>query len=368
LELPHYDRLRAWLGLPPGPWPPDHYSLLGLAPGAGDLADIETRVLERMERLRPHQLLHPELVTEGMNRLAQALVCLTDPVDRAAYDRELGIPPPPFEVVEDEPPRATTPTDSASGSAAEVQAPAEVPFEPGLPPPGGQKPPPYEVVWEPEKLPYEVVPTEVLPAAPQEEPLPLPPAFEVVPEGELPREPDFLPLEPVPPPHPAPISRRAVYRKLAALRRALRAWEHLRPVFGTPTEMLATPVAVLLCVRSLAEARAVLPDVARVIRGPGAPGGTVAALVRLPHALHAVRALLPTQRQAVARDWQRGYEALLRERTRLRELALAARPRRARAGALIHFWRELNRTPEWVLVVVALGALAFALFRSHSGR
>ena len=32
---------------------------------------------DRMERLRGYQLLHPELVTEGMNRLAQALICLT---------------------------------------------------------------------------------------------------------------------------------------------------------------------------------------------------------------------------------------------------------------------------------------------------
>jgi hypothetical protein len=338
-----HDRLRLWLGLPPEPWPPDHYALLGLARGTGEFADIEGRVLDRMELLRPHQLLHPELVTEGMNRLAQALVCLTDPVARAAYDRGLGIPAPPFEVVEDELPLAAA-------------APAEVPFEPGLRPPGEPQQSAHEVVWEPDPLPYEVVPDE-----PKGKPPPLPPAFGTAPQDAV--EPEFLPVEPVAP-APAPISRRAVYRRLAALRRAMRAWENLRPVFGNPTESLATPVAVLLFVQALAEARAALPGVANVIRAPGTPGGTVAALVRLPHAIHAVRVLVPSQRQAVALDWRRGYEALRRERVRLRELAFVARPRR-RTGAAVRFLRELSRTPEWCLLVLALAALVFALLRRN---
>jgi hypothetical protein len=341
-----HNRLRSWLGLPSGPWPPDHYALLGLPRGSGAVADIETRVLDRMELIRPHQLLHPELVTEGMNRLAQALVCLTDPVARAAYDRELGIPPPPFEVVEDEPPPPAEPAPPTPPPDATV----ELPFEPGLLPPGADLRPAYEVVEPEPPLPYTVVPDE-----PTRAPPPLPP-LEV-------QEPEFLPLEPPAPAAAAPVSRRTVYRRLAALRRALRAWEHLRFVLGDPTETLATPVSVLLFVRALTEARTALPGVARVIRGPGAPGGTVAALVRLPHALHAVRVLLPSQRQTVALDWRRGDEALRRERARLRELAFF-RPRR-RAGRGTRLWRELRRTPEWGLLVLALAALVFALVRRN---
>jgi hypothetical protein len=343
-----HDRLRSWLGLPSGSWPPDHYALLDLPRGGGDVADIEARVLDRMELLRPHQLLHPELVTEGMNRLAQALVCLTDPVARAGYDRELGIPPPPFEVVEDEPLPPTEPAPPTPPPDATV----ELPFEPGLLPPGEALPPAYVVVESNPKLPYEVVPDEPK----SEPPRPLPPL-------EL-QEPEFLPVEPPAPVPPAPISRRAVYRRLAALRRALRAWEHLRPVLGDPSATLATPVEVLLFVRALTEARAALPGVARVIRSPGAPGGTVAALVRLPHALHAVRVLLPAQRQMVALDWRRGDETLRRERTRLRELAFF-RPRR-RGGRGTRLWRELRHTPEWILLVLALAALMFALVRRNS--
>ena len=67
------------LGLRPDQWPPDHYALLGLRPGDADAPTVEERVLDRMERLRRYQLAHPDAVTDAMNRLAQALVCLTDP-------------------------------------------------------------------------------------------------------------------------------------------------------------------------------------------------------------------------------------------------------------------------------------------------
>ncbi|HZT82775.1 MAG TPA: hypothetical protein VFA26_21270, partial [Gemmataceae bacterium] len=81
-----HELICTWLGLPPGDWPPDHYRLLGLEPGESDSARIEERVHDRLEVVRRYQLLHPELVTEAMNRLAQAYVCLTDPDARRAYD------------------------------------------------------------------------------------------------------------------------------------------------------------------------------------------------------------------------------------------------------------------------------------------
>src|SRR5438128_7374589 len=77
------------LQLSPDHWPPDHYTLLGLDPREVESARIEHCVQERMEKLRRYQLTHAEQVTEGMNRLAQALVCLTDPVAREVYDARL---------------------------------------------------------------------------------------------------------------------------------------------------------------------------------------------------------------------------------------------------------------------------------------
>ena len=92
---PHRGLLCRCLKLPESPWPPDHYTLLGLVWGYGDSREIEHRVLERMEMLRHHQLIQPDAVTEGMNLLAQAMNCLLDPDARRAYDRTLGLPARP---------------------------------------------------------------------------------------------------------------------------------------------------------------------------------------------------------------------------------------------------------------------------------
>src|SRR5262245_31554406 len=91
-------------GLTPDQWPPpDHYALLGLRPWAADAARVEARVEELSSQLRSYQLAHPDAVTDALNRLAKALVCLTDPAARSNYDRAHGIiplvpidePPPP---------------------------------------------------------------------------------------------------------------------------------------------------------------------------------------------------------------------------------------------------------------------------------
>src|SRR5436305_9477654 len=83
------DKLRSWLGLPPGPWPPDDRTLLGLGTGPVTAAEAERRALGLMAKLRPHQLVHPDLVTEGMNRLAQALLAVSMAAPTVA-------PPPPL--------------------------------------------------------------------------------------------------------------------------------------------------------------------------------------------------------------------------------------------------------------------------------
>jgi hypothetical protein len=83
------DLLCTWFDLPLGVWPPDHYRLLGLPPGEQNVKLIEQRVEARMEAVRGYQILHPEQATEALNQLAQALVCLTDPLRKREYDRGL---------------------------------------------------------------------------------------------------------------------------------------------------------------------------------------------------------------------------------------------------------------------------------------
>ncbi|MEI7687800.1 MAG: hypothetical protein WCL32_22570, partial [Planctomycetota bacterium] len=72
------DLLRGWLDLTDVAWPPDAHTLLGIKPGEGDLACIETQVQKRLAKLRCYQISHPDEATEGMNRLAQAFVHLME--------------------------------------------------------------------------------------------------------------------------------------------------------------------------------------------------------------------------------------------------------------------------------------------------
>src|SRR5216683_7697590 len=85
----NHQQICTWLGIADASWPPDHYRLLGLEAGEPNIERIEEQVHRRLEAVRRYQLTNPELVTEAMNRLAQAFVCLTDPAAKRAYDLEL---------------------------------------------------------------------------------------------------------------------------------------------------------------------------------------------------------------------------------------------------------------------------------------
>src|SRR6516164_10644878 len=177
------------LGVPPDRWPPDHYALLGLAVGDVDAEQVESRVLDRMERLRRYQLADPDAVTDAMNRLAQALVCLTDPAAKAAYDAR----PRPLPVREGE-------------------APAErydrARREPRPPEPAEEPPRPYALA-PPE-------PNAV--AAPVRLPAP-----------RRPRPPD---------------ARRDIYRRLAAMRHLLAAWREVGDYIADPRSRLKPAEAI----------------------------------------------------------------------------------------------------------------------------
>src|SRR5262249_42200193 len=120
-----------WLGLAAENGLPNHYALLGLPPGEKSIERIEQQVHERMERVRHYQLSHPEEATEAMNRLAQALVCLTNPESKRAYDAGLASPAPGAAVGAGLP--TPPPAKPASGAGQALGA--------GLPTPSSSKPP-----------------------------------------------------------------------------------------------------------------------------------------------------------------------------------------------------------------------------------
>ncbi len=256
--------LRSWVGLPPGPWPPGDRELLGLpADGPLDTAAVEAAALGRMAGLRTHQLLHPDLVTEGMNRVAQAMMTATT---ATAPRRQKPPPPAPL------PPVPVAP-------AAKPKVPDAVP-----------------VVPEPPVAAVAPVPAFQRPAV------------------ELIRIPDDVPPPPGLARHLAavpPHARRATYRELAGLRALRRALDTLKPSVALPGEGLRSPAAVCDLLDAITEFRHAAGH-----RGLGqgfartlAPGLSAVLSHSLPLAVF--RSLTRPQRLNLAREWASGRAGLV---------------------------------------------------------
>jgi hypothetical protein len=323
--------LQQWLALPSGGWPPDDRVLLGLPPGPVNADLAEQNALARMETLRPHQLLHPELVTEGMNRLAQALIAVsTPPVPVAKGPAEfdfadlpdlnagqtlvqpLPLPPPVYEVVDAE----------AEDEVVEAEA-VDLPPPPVVPPP------------------RPLVQLEADPLVLLDDDLPPPPAGATATRTD----------------------RRKLYRDLAFWRRLRKAWERIGPVAGVPSEPVRSAEAVYLVLvtrRELLRMFDQRPDLTDDLdRG----GRLVFAVFTQPHAAAVLRELVPSQRSAVAADWAAGRVALFARYSGLRRQIKAMRPKRwvERLGGKVGGFFRSN--PEWVLVLLTLLVVAAGLVR-----
>jgi hypothetical protein len=311
--------LRSWLGLPPGPWPPGERDLLGLPPGgAVDPAAAERCAMDRMGRLRAQQLVHPDLVTEGMNRLAQALIAVTSAAPAPA---PAPVPPAPVAEALDLTPAATTATVAP---APVLEAEAVLEAEPVALAPTPLAPPPVEA-------------PRYLPAPPPE---PLPEVWV----------------------GPTPDDRRDAYRELAALRAMRRAWEKLRPFLADLSARLATAGDVFAFLEAVHELRTALAH-------PGLPRGypedvapRAAVIVRQPLTLAVFRSLTAPQRVALAREWGIAEAKLHARMTALREaLHRATPPRETLTPAGVA--DELGRNPEWLLVLATVFVFLIALLR-----
>ncbi len=89
------DLYTQWLDIPPGPRPPDYYTLLGLPRFCADPARIEKAAHDRLDQLDQYALSPQRAQREAcqrlMNEVAQARVTLIDPQKRAAYDFDLAL-------------------------------------------------------------------------------------------------------------------------------------------------------------------------------------------------------------------------------------------------------------------------------------
>jgi hypothetical protein len=358
-----------WLEIAETAWPPDHYRLLGLEPGEPNVARIEEQVHRRLESVRRYQLTHPDLVTEAMNRLAQAFVCLTDPAAKRAYDVELlgdaaPEPPSPVVAVQEAPPLAWL--HQASEELVPVKAEnAEVPSEsrdegPAIP----------------------LLPAEPVEAAADEgqaripttlagPPLDATPPDIVIPEG-LPGS-DTLPtaekLDPAAAEASAARARRGIgtkrtlYFRIARTRKLLAAWERAGRYLAQPHRRIARPAEAMDLIRLLARIQSLLRGFPPVLGQAGQPGYLVVALATQPAPVPMFQTLLPSQRDALAQHWEAGRKFLAAHCQFLRREARARR-KRSRLGraarAVASFVAEY---PEYVLFALATLAVTFAIAR-----
>jgi hypothetical protein len=109
----------------------NYYQLLGISPDEPDAKVIEEAALSCSAQFRVYQLSHESECTLLLNRLAQALNTLLDPINRRAYDLDLSkgpvpaseIAPPSERWHETVPARQGTPTSREQGSSPLVIGP-----------------------------------------------------------------------------------------------------------------------------------------------------------------------------------------------------------------------------------------------------
>jgi hypothetical protein len=392
-----------WLGLPPENWPPDHYRLLGLAPGEDDVERIEGQVHERMERVRRYQLSHPELATEAMNRLAQALVCLTDPKAKKSYDASLGLAPAPPKfraavVLQKRFPRRNRSFPLSpweKGPASELGRPVASAAAPTLPlmDRGEKTPPPMPALPAAEKKTggdsssrtvmdwagVATPPPVRLPAA--NGPLLLtPPAAPADAKAAVPAEPAetrtststpilvSAPADPVfetartsPEATRGLGTRRALYHRLAQTRRLMRAWDQAGKYLARGKRRPNSLAEEADLVKQLTAIRDLLEEFPPLIGQPGQPGQHVAAIARQQQIQQTIQNLDQPQLDALAKDWLAG-RTLLASHRRFLSLELQAHRKRSPWAKAVRAMRALiNDHPGYVLLIIGLLALLVAL-------
>ncbi len=383
-----HEIISSWLQLPPGNWPPDHYTLLGLKPGEADVPRIEQQAHERMERVRHYQLIHPEQATEAMNRLAQALVCLTDPNAKQAYDAMLSLEVSP----------ATSPQPTSAEMARSADgAITEQPLRETVPP--AASPPPDRWAWllgptDPTngssnipatELP-KVVAWDAVPPPPPRLPLGQEgPAFaeaaqETAKETAALTEPNAEALnesvllgattETLDPATEAARfsaasrrglgTKRALYYHIGRTRQLLWAWEQAGKYLNRPARPVSSPGEATDLIHQMQAMRELARDFPPSLGEAGHPGYLVVALARQQMIVPMLHTLLPSQREALARDWQAGLDLLRAHRHYLRQQLRTLRRHSSWGRVLRGIKTGLRDHPGRVLFLLALVALNLA--------
>jgi hypothetical protein len=346
----NHQQICTWLGIADAAWPPDHYRLLGLETGETDIQRIEEQVHGRLESVRRYQLTHPELVTEAMNRLAQAFVCLTDPAAKQAYDLELQGEPKATAVAVEEPPEGLAWLHSATGDLVPLEEEAE---------PAEQ---------EPLKEAGQVLhPTKLAELAADATPPDI-----IIPEGLPPNIAAAAAAEKTDPAAASASEARArrgigtkrtLYFRIARTRKLLAAWEQAGRFLAPPQRRITKPTEATELIRLLARIQSLLSGFPPVMGQAGQPGYHVIALASQTAPVPVLQTLLPSQREALAQHWEAGKKFLTAHRQFLRDEARARRKRSTFGRATRAAVSFIAEYPEYVLFALALLAVTIAIAR-----
>lgn len=344
-----HDKICAWLGLANGAWPPNHYCLLGLKPGEGNVALIEQHVHERLAKLRAYQLSHPEQATEAMNRLAQAFMCLSDPEAKKAYDARHGMQAsaantvPPKSIVNKDTMHAPVADDTAVGPKTQVD--------------WKQTPPPVRT----QAMPVAVVPPQAEAASSTPVPLRESPASA---GADLVAQPADVVY------NRAQISfeaRRglttfqAFIDRIDQTRKLLVAWDKAGRYLNWPHRRLRRATDQHNLGRRLQYIGDAMEGFPQLLGRPGQPGYRVVAMARLEMTATMFNMLDLSQREALARDWLAGRVVLLEHRKFLLQ-EFKARRRVSRIRRWIWSARAfVNDHPDRTILIVILTLAAAAL-------
>lgn len=156
------DRYNQWLKLPPGPRPPDHYTLLGLPHFCDDAPRIQQASHDRLDQLDKYALSKDPASREDcqriMNEVARARVVLTDAGKRLAYDVELadalGVAPPQAIVMPAHEPHEAREPHETDDPGAQVE-PVQEPQRPAVTKPAPTRAAPIAASRRPVRIPHE---------------------------------------------------------------------------------------------------------------------------------------------------------------------------------------------------------------------
>lgn len=324
--------LCSWLSLPGSTWPPDPYALLGVAPGETDLQKIERHVHDRLAKLRCYQLAHPEEATEGMNRLAQAFICVSEAANKAAAASAHAAAPKAAK------PRIHDDTAILQKTTLDWRTAA----------------PPVRGAAAPAKMGDSA---SVLVAKPLVAPPAPPDAAEQAAAlaAELARSPEAS----------AGLATLAdVVMRVEQTRSLLTAWLAVGTQLHRPIRKPPTAVERALFAHQLATIRAVTDTYPAFVGQPGKPGYRVAALARLAMTYDMFKNMDPRQREDLLRDWDTARRVLLEHRKYLRRQFASLR-HKGLLGRVLRFVRTTVTDHPYLSGAVAtalLGLSAYAMW------